>query len=577
MATDPRVLLDAAFAAYGDTSPPGYNNTGQTIINEAGLYVAVYRKIGADEYIVAFRGTEQTMADLNTDVHKGWPQYKDSTEDIQKLIKDLLAKSNHVAVTGHSLGGALAQFAIYDLVAKNQDNPIDTSKFSLTTWNALGGKWALKQEIDYKPELLEGISATHYYRNDDLVSRLGRGHVGGDCIELRDPQGQIEGVLPAHMYDALLKGLEAGTGKIKNPDYLPIADSSQMIAAALIGYLETKPKSEDPINDFLDSFIGTLLLQIPIFENRLIVDIGILTGTIAIQQNLSRYDWSLPTLQMILDRAIKDYRISPAGCFSLLNGVLTSIELLTKDSSPLKAMMLEARPILSRIMDNLNASLAAIDMDRAMLLYWILMRGELMGLAGPEDIALLPGESSLMPFKDLMINGLTQAASYSCPLVLDLDGDGIETLSVEALNLHFDHDGNRYAERSGWVGPDDALLIYDRDGNQEIDKGAELFGSQTRLANGSLAANGFEALKEFDRNADGRVDAVDADWARLQLWRDRNSNGELDAGELQTLAAAGVASLELAYDNANVVDEQGNQHRQLGRYRTSQGELRSLV
>ncbi|MCX5946699.1 MAG: calcium-binding protein [Cyanobacteria bacterium] len=182
-----------------------------------------------------------------------------------------------------------------------------------------------------------------------------------------------------------------------------------------------------------------------------------------------------------------------------------------------------------------------------------------------------------MPFKDLLINGLTQAASYSCPLVLDLDGDGIETLSVEALNLHFDHDGNRYAERSGWVGPDDALLVYDRDGNQVIDKGAELFGSQTRLANGSLAANGFEALREFDRNADGRVDAVDADWARLQLWRDRNSNGELDAGELQTLAAAGVASLELAYDNANIVDEQGNQHRQLGRFRTSQGELRSLV
>ena len=80
MATDPRVLLDAAFASYGDTPPEGYNSTGQTITNKAGLYATVYRKIGAEEYIFAFRGTEQTLADFNTDVHKGWPQYENSDD-----------------------------------------------------------------------------------------------------------------------------------------------------------------------------------------------------------------------------------------------------------------------------------------------------------------------------------------------------------------------------------------------------------------------------------------------------------------------------------------------------------------
>jgi len=44
MATDPRVLLDAAFAAYGDNPPPGYRSTGRTIINNAGLYVGTPEK-----------------------------------------------------------------------------------------------------------------------------------------------------------------------------------------------------------------------------------------------------------------------------------------------------------------------------------------------------------------------------------------------------------------------------------------------------------------------------------------------------------------------------------------------------
>ena len=86
MAPDPRVLLDAAFAAYGESAPSGYSATGQILTNEAGLYLCVYRKDGTDEYIVAFRGTEGNLADINTDIHKGWPQYSDSDKEIQDLL-----------------------------------------------------------------------------------------------------------------------------------------------------------------------------------------------------------------------------------------------------------------------------------------------------------------------------------------------------------------------------------------------------------------------------------------------------------------------------------------------------------
>ncbi len=81
------------------------------------------------------------------------------------------------------------------------------------------------------------------------------------------------------------------------------------------------------------------------------------------------------------------------------------------------------------------------------------------------------------------------------PLSLDLDQDGkIATLDKEA-GAHFDLDNSGFAEKTAWVSPEDGLLVLDRNGDGRIDGGAELFGMQTRLNNGELAKNGFEALK----------------------------------------------------------------------------------
>ncbi len=575
MATDPRVLLDAAFAAYGDSPPPGYNSIGRTITNDSGLYVTVYRKIGAEEYIIAFRGTEKTLADFNTDAQKGWPQYDDSDDKIQDLIKDLLATGGRVDITGHSLGGALAQFTAYDLFENNPG--LEASKVSLTTWNALGGEWALREFRSYDPTKVSNLQATHYYRGDDLVSRLGRGHVGGDCIELHDPVRQIADPLAAHMKEELLQGLETGTGFVKPPAYFPIADSSQRIAASMISWSN---QTKDPVAlwERLPQWIElSLISKNPSNGARLIADLGLLLGTISLHWKVSQYDWSLPLAAMQFDRLMKDYKSTPDYRYSLIGGILNAIEFLFKDGSIAEPLITSLRQEALGFAQQLVRDLSHIDLDRAALFNWVILRPTFFGSLNPQIVEPLPGTPDLMAMYYLINNGLDQAASYSCPLVLDLDGDGIETLSLERLMLRFDHDGNQFAERSGWVAPDDGLLVCDRDGNQTIDKGSELFGSQTRLANGSLAANGFEALKEFDRNGDGRIDRDDADWTRLQLWRDRNASGSVEAGELSSLSDAGIASLDLAYDNANTVDDQGNQHRQLGSYQTSQGERRSLV
>jgi hypothetical protein len=105
-----------------------------------------------------------------------------------------------------------------------------------------------------------------------------------------------------------------------------------------------------------------------------------------------------------------------------------------------------------------------------------------------------------------------------CPLVLDLDGDGVETTSLND-GSYFDHDANGFSEKTGWLSSDDGLLVLDRNGDGIINDGKELFGDQTILKNGSRASNGFQALAEWDDNLDGKIDANDSIWSNLRVDR----------------------------------------------------------
>ncbi len=128
------------------------------------------------------------------------------------------------------------------------------------------------------------------------------------------------------------------------------------------------------------------------------------------------------------------------------------------------------------------------------------------------------------------------------PIILDLNNDGVKTRDIED-GAYFDYDSNRFATKSDWVSPEDALLVRDINGNEQIDDGGELFGNNTELANGNKAANGFAALAEFDSNDDGVVDQNDERWSELKLWQDSNGDGKVDDGELLTLEEAGVSGL----------------------------------
>jgi len=172
-------------------------------------------------------------------------------------------------------------------------------------------------------------------------------------------------------------------------------------------------------------------------------------------------------------------------------------------------------------------------------------------------------------------SGQSKYISYDSPLVLDLDGDGVRTTGIEQ-GVYFDHNNDGVAERSGWVSKGDGLLVLDRDGDGRITGGAELFGTNTVNAAGVNAAQGFEALAALDSNRDGKIDASDAQFDQLRVWRDENQDGVSQEGEMLSLGQVNVAALDLGFTMGQEI-QNNNALALLGSYQTTDGKTHEMT
>lgn len=152
------------------------------------------------------------------------------------------------------------------------------------------------------------------------------------------------------------------------------------------------------------------------------------------------------------------------------------------------------------------------------------------------------------------------------PLVLDLNGDGVRLTDYLTSPVFFDVDNDGGSlEETGWVSPEDGIVVVDANANGKIDNISETlseyFGG-TAGTNGEGGqkrfANGFAALASLDSNADGVFDKQDAAWSNVKVWVDTNhdgkswddlnSNGAIDAGEtseLKSLSDLGITQIDL--------------------------------
>ncbi len=157
---------------------------------------------------------------------------------------------------------------------------------------------------------------------------------------------------------------------------------------------------------------------------------------------------------------------------------------------------------------------------------------------------------------------------YVSPIAIDLNGDGVQTISIDA-GVEFDILNTGEKVSTGWLSGEDAFLAIDNNGNGLIENRDELFG-------GTGVGDAFEKLASYDSNNDGLIDSTDESFNQIMVWQDANENAVTDLGELRSLAAAGVSELSLDYQSNFTLDPQGNL---LGETSTAvvNGETRDLV
>ena len=177
-----------------------------------------------------------------------------------------------------------------------------------------------------------------------------------------------------------------------------------------------------------------------------------------------------------------------------------------------------------------------------------------------------------LPAEENGFNGAQTWRPRVDPLILDLDGDGLDTVGASSTSpILFDHDNDGIQTGTGWVNAEDGFLVFDRNGNGAIDNGSELFGDATDLYAGGKAADGFAALAQEDSNHDGKVDSQDAHWSQLRVWRDLNQDGVSQANELFGLDQLGIAGIHTGATAHSQTLANGNQIADLGSFVRTDG------
>jgi Ca2+-binding RTX toxin-like protein len=157
---------------------------------------------------------------------------------------------------------------------------------------------------------------------------------------------------------------------------------------------------------------------------------------------------------------------------------------------------------------------------------------------------LKPFDTPLPQFLDDLLNYWDDALANNSPLVLDLDGNGIDLAAVTGSGaVYWDIDEDGFSEASGWISGNDGLLAIDLNGDGIINDHSELFGDDT--------TDGFTVLSSYDSNSDNVIDSNDTQFNDLLVWVDANSNGVSESTELSTLSDLNITSINL---NASLVD-----------------------
>lgn len=533
-----------ADVAYNGTSSLTYNDaTGKPVTwtkqlehsnDQTGYYGAIY-KSNTGEYVMVNRGTQAySPADIANDAQMVTMSFPAQYADAKKLMELAISKDIKLSgIVGHSLGGALAQMLGVEYNIETTTFNAFSSRNILDSLNPLdaGEKLTLgQQKVALEVQILNSgpndllslqlAEINNKLINDAAISNLAEKWkensnlnnitsyvMKGDWVGDRFSSEQIGKVITFDDVDHWGLGLHS-------IDNFAIAELQKDLSFNIIDNQANSSK----ILDLLDSFKDKTKYEIDRNSD----------GSIRISQDSELF--------FGIVKEGDDWSSSGNDRSQLITGIADSR--FTKQSLMYHGTSIEVMQARQDIIDKMTS-----------LKYWD--GSSVYTVKHSEEYAdkqsyLLFQHNTEPVIKLAPLEAPTGVFRYD-PLVLDLDGDGIETVGLEK-HILFDHQADGTKNATGWVAKDDGLLVMDRNGDGQITTGQELFGDNTVLNNGKKAKNGYEALADLDSDTDGLITASDTKFNDLRVWQDINQDGVSQATELKTLAQVGISKINVHPD-----------------------------
>jgi hypothetical protein len=127
------------------------------------------------------------------------------------------------------------------------------------------------------------------------------------------------------------------------------------------------------------------------------------------------------------------------------------------------------------------------------------------------------------------------------PIVLDLDGKGVDFIEPDKSLIEMDVTQNGLPNKLAWPKPGNGVVFADWDYSSHISNSTEIDFTRFSVKKNPSDLDGLKAF-DYDRNND--LNSDDKIYNILKVWDDKNMNGEFDDGEVHSFSDLSI-SLDL--------------------------------